>query len=191
MMATSKPVSESEVAGIVRDAAARGTTLEIEGGGTKRAMGRPVACDAVLDVSALSGIVTYEPEELVLIARAGTPLAEIEAALAAKNQILAFEPADWGPLFGAPPNTATLGGIVATDACGSRRVAAGAVRDSLLGCHFVNGAGEINRAGSRVMKNVTGFDMPKLMCGAYGTLGVITEVTFKLAPLPPHAATLC
>ena len=129
----------------------------------------------------------------MLIARAATPLAEIESALAAKQQMLAFEPADWGALFGAPRDSGRgrrWAALWPPIACGPRRVLTGAVRDSLLGCRFVNGAGEIIRAGSRVMKNVTGFDMPKLMCGAFGTLGVMTELTFKLAPRPPHAAAL-
>lgn len=180
---------EAHIAEFVREAVANGSSLEIVGHGTKRAMGRATSAFGVVDVSQMSGIVAYEPEELILIARAGTGVAEIEAVLRAKNQMLAFEPADWGPLFHARANHATLGGIVSADACGPRRVVAGAVRDSLLGCRFVNGRGEVIRAGSRVMKNVTGFDMPKLMCGAWGTLGVITEVTFKLAPRPARAAT--
>jgi glycolate oxidase FAD binding subunit len=182
------PQSEKEIADIVRDAAARATTLEIAGHGTKRGLGRAAPCDETLDVGIPAGIVTYEPEELVLIARAGTPVTQINSVLAGHNQMLGFSAADWGPLYGAPHRRATLGGIVATDACGSRRVFAGGVRDSLLGCRFVNGEGEIIRAGSRVMKNVTGFDVPKLMCGAFGTLGVLTEVTFKLAPKPPRVA---
>jgi glycolate oxidase FAD binding subunit len=149
-----------------------------------------VRADTILDVSALSGILKYEPEELVLTARAGTPIAEIQAVLAEKRQMLAFEPADWGPLFGAEPGRATLGGVVATNACGSRRVKAGAVRDSVIGCRFVNGRGEVIKAGGHVIKNVTGFDLPKLMCGAFGTLGVLTEITLRVSPLPERVATI-
>jgi glycolate oxidase FAD binding subunit len=182
------PHNEAEIADAVRGAADKGTSFEILSGGTKRAYGRPVKADAVLDVSALRGIVKYEPEELVLTARAGTKLTEIEAALAEKNQMLGFEPADWGPLFGAPPRQSTLGGIVATNACGARRVKAGAVRDHVIGCRFVNGKGEIIKAGGHVIKNVTGFDLPKLMCGAFGTLGVLSEITFRVSPLPERVA---
>ena len=185
-----KPTSETEAAEAVRGAAERGSAFEILAGGTKREFGRPVAADAFLDVSALSGILKYEPEELVLTARAATPIADIQAALAEKRQMLAFEPADWGPLFGNEAGRATLGGIVATNACGSRRVKGGAVRDSVIGCRFVNGRGEIVKAGGPVIKNVTGFDVPKLMCGAFGTLGVLTEISLKVGPAPQRAATI-
>jgi glycolate oxidase FAD binding subunit len=174
----------------VREAADRNTSFEIASGGTKRDYGRPVSADSILDVSALSGIVKYEPEELVLRVRAATPIAEIEAVLAEKNQMLGFEPADWGPLFGAGAGRATLGGIVATNASGARRVKAGAVRDHIIGCRFVNGKGEIVKAGGPVIKNVTGFDIPKLMCGAFGTLGVLTEIVMRVSPLPERVAVL-
>jgi glycolate oxidase FAD binding subunit len=179
--------NEAEAAEAVRDFAARGVSLEIVSGGSKRACGRPVEADALLEVSALSGIVSYEPDELVITVRAATKLAEVDAALAAKKQMLAFSPVDWGPLFGGGHGRATLAGIVATNGTGSRRIKAGAVRDHLIGCRFVNGAGEIIRAGGRVVKNVSGFDIPKLMCGAFGTLGVLTELTFRVAPLAERA----
>src|SRR4029078_10514302 len=166
------------------------SSFEIMGAGTKREFGRPVKADAILDVSALSGILKYEPEELVLTARAGTPIAEIQAVLAQKRQMLPFEPADWGPLFDARAGRATLGGVVATNACGSRRVKSGAVRDSVIGCRFVNGRGEAIKAGGDVIKNVTGFDLPKLMCGAFGTLGVLTEITLRVGPLPERVAAI-
>ena len=181
-----KPASETELAEIVREAKA---PFEIVAHGTKRAFGRPVEADAILDTSALSGIVSYEPEELVLSARAATPMTEIESALAAKQQMLAFEPAEWAPLFGAREGS-TLAGIVATNACGPRRVKAGAVRDSVIGCRFVNGRGEAVKAGGHVIKNVTGFDIPKLMAGACGTLGVFTEITLRVVPRPPRVAAL-
>jgi glycolate oxidase FAD binding subunit len=185
-----RPSDEAGVADAVRAAAEKGTALEIVSAGTKRALGCPVSADAMLDTSALSGIVKYEPEELVLTARASTPLADIDAALRAKNQMLGFEPADWGPLFGTSARRATLAGTVAANACGSRRIKAGAVRDAAIGCRFVNGSGEIIQAGGHVIKNVTGFDLPKLMCGAYGTLGVLTELTLRVSPAPERVATL-
>lgn len=184
------PINEAEIADAVREAAEKTASFEIVSGGTKRDYGRPVAADTILDVSALSGIVKYEPEELVLSARAATPIAQIQAVLAEKNQMLGFEPADWGPLFGAGAGRATLGGVVATNACGSRRVKAGAVRDHIIGCRFVNGKGEIVKAGGPVIKNVTGFDIPKLMCGAFGTLGVLTEITLRVSPLPERVAAM-
>jgi glycolate oxidase FAD binding subunit len=122
--------------------------------------------------------------------RAGTPLAEASAALAERKQMLAFSPIDWAALYGAEPDRATLGGIVSANACGSRKVKAGAVRDHLIGCKFVNGAGETIKAGGRVVKNVTGFDLPKIMCGAYGTLGVLTELTFRVVPALPRAPSI-
>jgi glycolate oxidase FAD binding subunit len=160
------PQNEAEAGDAVRHAGEKGASLEIVSGWTKRDFGRPTRADAILDVAAISGILKYEPEELVLTVLAGTPVVEIEAALAAKKQMLGFSPADWGPLFGAPEGRATLAGIVATNACGSRKVKAGAVRDHVIGCRFVNGSGEAIKAGGRVIKNVTGFDLPKLMCGA-------------------------
>ena len=184
------PKDEAETAAAVREAAATGTRIEIVGHGTKRGYGRPVEADTVLDTSALTGIVKYEPEELVISARAGTPMAELEAALAEKHQMLGFEPADWGPLFGAESGRATLGGVIGANASGSRRVKAGAVRDHIIGCRFVNGGGEAIKAGGNVIKNVTGFDVSRLMCGAFGTLGVLTEVTFRVVPAPARVAAL-
>jgi glycolate oxidase FAD binding subunit len=184
------PTNEAEIADAVRDAAQRSASFEIVSGGTKRDLGRVMNAGATLDVTAISGILKYEPEELVLTVRAGTPVAEIEALLAEKKQILGFAPADWGPLFGASEGRATLAGIVATNACGSRKVKAGAVRDHVIGCRFVNGSGEAIKAGGRVIKNVTGFDLPKLMCGAFGTLGVLTELTMRLSPAPERVAGL-
>jgi glycolate oxidase FAD binding subunit len=182
-----KPQTESEIAEIVREAKG---PFEIASHGTKRAFGRPVAAETILDVGALSGIMNYEPEELVLTACAATPMADIEMALSAKNQMLAFEPADWGPLFDAPEGQATPAGVVATNACGSRRVKAGAVRDSVIGCRFVNGSGEAIKAGGRVIKNVTGFDIAKLMAGAMGTLGAMTEITLRVVPKPERIAAI-
>jgi glycolate oxidase FAD binding subunit len=184
-MATLSVSSEVDVVEVVRDARESRRTLEIIGHGTKRGYGRPVTCDDVLDLSGLSGIVNYEPDEMIITARAGTPIAEIEAALAENNQRLGFEPADWGPLFGAPANSATIGGVLSASCDGSATVRYGRCRDHLLGFRAVNGFGEAYKGGGKVVKNVTGFDLPKLFCGAMGTLGPLTEVTLRVFPKSP------
>ncbi|HET8698857.1 MAG TPA: FAD-binding protein [Gammaproteobacteria bacterium] len=163
--------------------------LEVVGGGSKRAIGRPVDGD-VLDLRALTGIVTYEPAELVLTARAATPLAKVERALAAAGQRLAFEPPRLATLLGEPAEP-TLGGVLAANLAGSRRVSAGAARDHFLGCTAVTGRGELVRAGGKVVKNVTGYDVPKVLAGSWGTLAVLTEVTVRVAPAPETETTLC
>jgi glycolate oxidase FAD binding subunit len=168
---------------------AEGDTLEIVAGGTKRALGRPMKTDHVLDVSRLAGIVEYEAAELVLTAQPGEPLALINAELAKKRQMLAFEPPDWRALLGAEGEQ-TLGGVIACNLAGSRRVRAGSARDYILGFSAVNGFGEIWKAGGKVVKNVTGYDMCKLQAGAYGTLSALTEVTIKVMPKPETACTV-
>jgi glycolate oxidase FAD binding subunit len=182
--------SEADVVEAVRAARAKKATIEIISGGTKHSYGRPVDAHDVLDVSALAGVVNYEPDELVITARAATTIAEIEDALAPRAQRLGFDPADWGPLFGTGPNAATIGGVLSADACGSARVQYGGARDHLLGYRAVNGLAESYKAGGHVVKNVTGFDLPKLMCGAMGTLGALTEVTLRLVPRAPLSVTL-
>jgi glycolate oxidase FAD binding subunit len=162
--------------------------LAIRGGGTRAGLGHPVA-GAVLDLSRLAGITLYEPGALTLVAKAGTPLAAIEAALAAEGQRLAFEPWQGAALYGGN-GVATIGGAVAVNASGPRRVQAGACRDSLIGLRFVDGLGNIVRNGGRVMKNVTGYDLVKLLAGSHGTLGVLTEVAFKVLPRPEAQTTL-
>lgn len=176
--------NEAEVADAVLAALDDKSPFEIVSGGSKRDYGRPVSAERMLDVSALKGILKYEPEELVFTARAATSLKDIEAALAERKQMLGFEPVDWSALFGGDPARATLAGTVAANACGARRVKAGPVRDHVIGCRFVNGSGEAIKAGGTVIKNVTGFDIPKLMCGAFGTLGVLTELSLRVVPLP-------
>jgi glycolate oxidase FAD binding subunit len=182
--------SEAEIADAVLAALDDKSPFEIVSSGSKRDFGRPVSAERILDVSALKGIIKYEPEELVITAHAATPIKEIEAALAERKQMLGFEPADWCTLFGDDHGRATLAGTVATNACGARRVKAGAVRDHVIGCRFVNGSGEAIKAGGSVIKNVTGFDIPKLMCGAFGTLGVLTELTLRVAPLPARTVSV-
>ncbi len=179
--------TEQDLAKLVR---ARTAPLEIIGHGTKREYGRSAETPDLLDLSALAGIASYEPDELVITAKAATPLAEIEAAIAERRQRLGFDPADWGPLFGASENAATVAGALCADTSGSARVRYGAARDHLLGYRAVNGFGEIYKAGGRVVKNVTGFDLPKLVCGAMGTLCALTEVTLRLVPAAPAGATI-
>jgi glycolate oxidase FAD binding subunit len=182
--------NEAAAADAVRACAARGSSLEIVSGASKRKFGRPVRADAIVDTSPIAGIMSYEPDELIITLRAATTLTEVTAVLSEKRQMLAFSPVNWGPIFGEAAGRATLAGIVATNGAGSRRFKAGGVRDHLIGCRFVNGSGEIIRAGGRVVKNVTGFDIPKLMCGAFGTLGVLTELTFRVVPAPERAPSL-
>jgi glycolate oxidase FAD binding subunit len=178
------------VADAIAWANAGGKQLAIEGAGTKAAIGNPIEADLVVSTAALGGIVSYEPSELTLTARPGTPLAEIEAVLAQSGQHLAFEPMDHGPLLGGEAGGATLGGVIGAAAAGPRRIRAGSVRDHLLGFSAVSGRGEMFKAGGKVVKNVTGYDLSKLMAGAWGTLAVLTEVTAKVLPRPPEAATL-
>jgi glycolate oxidase FAD binding subunit len=165
-------------------------SLELVGGASKREFGRPVNTGQLLELSGISGISLYEPEELVLTAGAGTRLSEIQAALDAKQQMLAFEPPDLGPLYGRPGGESTLGGLLACNLAGPRRVKAGSARDHFLGCVAVNGLGEIFKTGGRVVKNVTGYDLCKLLAGSFGTLAAIAEVTLKVLPAPEHVSTL-
>ena len=166
----------------VRQAAAQGRTLRLRGGGSKDFWGQSLTGE-VLDTRAYQGIVSYEPSELVVTARCGTPLAELEATLAEKGQCLAFEP----PHFG---EGATVGGMVAAGLSGPARATAGAVRDYVLGARFINGLGEHLTFGGQVMKNVAGYDVSRLMAGSWGTLGLITEVSLKVLPVAPAEATL-
>ena len=190
MAETWKPETNEQVVEAVAWAAAEETPLEVLGRGSKRTLGRPVQASRNLDLSALTGITLYEPEELVLSARAGTPLAEIEAALAEKRQQLAFEPADLGTLLGGAPGGGSIGGMLACNLAGPRRIKAGAARDHFLGVNAVSGRGEAFKSGGRVVKNVTGYDLCKLLAGAYGTLAVMTDVTVKVLPAPEMTRTV-
>lgn len=183
------PTSEAGVAELVRAAHAAREPLAVEGNGTKRGMLRPVQAARTLSTRALAGITLYRPTELVISARAGTPIPEIEATLAAKGQHLIAEPPDLAWLWGAD-RPSTLGGVVGANLSGPRRIAWGATRDHVLGVRFVSGEGEIFRSGGRVLKNVTGLDLAKLLTGAHGTLGILTEVTLKVLPAPEATATL-
>jgi glycolate oxidase FAD binding subunit len=177
-----KPRDHAEVEEAIRWALSGVKTLEVIGRGSKRGIGRAAQWDATLDLSGLSGITLCEPAELVLSAKAGTPLAEIEAAVAANDQELAFEPMDYGPLLGGAPGTGTVGGALAANLSGPRRIKAGAARDHFLGTSAVSGRGETFKAGGRVVKNVTGYDLCKLLAGSWGTLAALTEVTIKTLP---------
>jgi glycolate oxidase FAD binding subunit len=189
-----KVTNESQVVEFVRQARAEKKPFEIVAGGTRRHVGAPVPVLPQLDVSALSGIVNYEPEELLCTVAPATPLPEVEQLLAGRGQRLGFDPADWSALHGPTSNnqagTPTIGGAVSVDAFGPGRLLRGPARDSLLAYRGVNGLGETIRGGAKVVKNVTGFDLPKLMCGAFGTLSVLTELTFRVYPRPARAAVL-
>jgi glycolate oxidase FAD binding subunit len=177
-----KAASEAELADLIRGA---GGPLAVRGGGTR---GVEVAGEAV-EAGGLSGVRLYEPGALTLVVGAGTALAEVEALLAAEGQRLAFEPADWCGVLGTSGAT-TIGGVAAANVSGPRRVQAGAARDALLGVRFVDGTGAVVANGGRVMKNVTGYDLVRLMAGSWGTLGVLTEVALKVLPAPETEATL-
>lgn len=183
-----EPLSEEAAARLVQVAALSKTPLVIRGGGTRDLHAVPEGAD-VLSTRGLSGIVAYNPAEMTMTARAGTPLEVVEAALAEKRQMLAFEPCDLRGALGSS-GIPTIGGVFATNASGPRRFVAGAARDSLLGVRFVNGRGEVVKAGGRVMKNVTGLDLVKLLAGSHGALALMTEVTFRLLPVPETATTI-
>jgi glycolate oxidase FAD binding subunit len=185
-----KPRDAKDVEAAVQWALAEGKALELVGHGSKRAIGRPAQTDLTLDLSALAGVTLYEPEELVLSAKAGTPLAEIEALVAAQGQQLAFEPMDYAPILGGIAGRGTIGGALAANLSGPRRIKAGAARDHFLGLSAVSGRGETFKSGGRVVKNVTGYDLCKLIAGSWGTLAAMTEVTIKVLPGPETEETV-
>jgi glycolate oxidase FAD binding subunit len=190
MAGTIKPRDAKELRQAVEWALNDSQTLDVRGQGSKLALGKPMTCDQVLDLSGLSGIVDYAPEELVVTLRAGTPMREVEALLAQRNQMLAFEPPDLGPLLGREAGQGTLVGAVMGNLAGPRRLSAGAARDHLLGFSGVNGRGEAFKSGGKVMKNVTGYDLSKLLTGSWGTLAVLDEVSVKVLPAPDQTRTL-
>jgi len=185
-----KPRDGKDVEDAMRWALAGDKALELVGRGSKRALGRPSQTDLTLDLSGLAGVTLYEPAELVLSARAGTPLAEIEKLLADNNQQLGFEPMDYGPLLGGEAGKGSIGGVIAANLSGPRRVKAGAARDHFLGVTAVTGRAETIKSGGRVVKNVTGYDLCKLFAGSFGTLGAMTDVTVKVVPAPETEATV-
>jgi glycolate oxidase FAD binding subunit len=184
-----RPDSAHALKDVVAGALADGTPLRVLGSGSKASYGRPLDLPC-LRVDGLAGIGSYEPEELVMTAAAGTPMAEIEARLADNRQQLAFEPADYGALLGGEPGRGTIGGVLACNLSGPRRIKVGAARDHFLGVQAVTGRGELIKAGGRVVKNVTGYDLCKLLAGSFGTLAVMTEVSIKVLPAAEEALTL-
>ncbi len=185
-----RPTDERGLAQVIIEAGETGRSIEVLGSGSKRGVGRPVAATAPITVRNFRGLTLYEPGEMVIGARAGTPLAAIEAELAKHNQQLAFEPIDPGPMLGEAAGQGTLGGVVATNLSGARRIQAGAARDHVLGLRAVNGRGEAFKWGGRVMKNVTGYDLARTLSGSWGTLAVFTELTFKVVPKAEETRTL-
>ena len=177
-----RPGAANELREVIAAALASESPLEVMGRGTKRTLGRPPEIEAAVRLDRLAGIGLYEPEELVMSAGCGTPLAEIEALLAGNRQQLAFEPLDYGALLGGEPGRATIGGVFACNLSGPRRIKTGAARDHLLGVQAVTGRGDLIKSGGRVVKNVTGYDLSKLLAGSFGTLAIMTELTFKVMP---------
>lgn len=185
-----KPENAEQVKDAIAWAVSNKTPMELVGAGTKRGMGRPSQTDQTLSLEGLSGILAYEPEELIVTVLPGTTMAELEAALAEKNQMLAFEPMDMHQLYGGEKGAGTVGGMVACNLSGPRRIKAGAARDHLLGFSAVSGRGEIFKAGAKVVKNVTGYDLSKLVTGSFGTLVALTELTLKVLPAPEKTRTV-
>jgi glycolate oxidase FAD binding subunit len=185
-----RPVDEREFSRVLAEASSTGTPIEIMGGGSKQRIGRPMQTAANVSSRALRGITLYEPNEMVMAARAGTPVAQIEDALVERGQMLAFEPVELGLLAGGEEKQATIAGVFATNISGARRISTGAARDHLLGLRGVNGRGDIFKSGGRVMKNVTGVDLCRGIAGSWGTLAIMTEVTFKVLPAPEDTGTI-
>lgn len=185
-----RPAAEWELQSMIAKLVSQKRSVEIVGHGALRNAGRAVKSSAVMSTAGLKGVTLYEPTEIVMSARAGTPVYEIESILAARGQMLPFEPIDLGPATGAPGGALSIGGVFATNFSGARRIAVGSARDHLLGVRAVNGRGELFKSGGRVMKNVTGLDVARGLAGSWGTLAVLTEVTFKVAPLPQTMLTL-
>jgi glycolate oxidase FAD binding subunit len=187
---TYRPANESELQSIVQTLARDRVPTEVVGAGSKRAIGRTSAVPTAIAMTGLNGISLYEPTELVMSAGAGTSLAKIEATLADRGQMLAFEPMELGPATGGASGLQTIGGVFATNFSGARRISHGAARDHLLGVRAVNGRGEVFKSGGRVLKNVTGYDVARALTGSWGTLAVFSEVTFKVLPRPRQTETL-
>src|SRR5688572_28032118 len=185
-----RPVDEREFSRLLAEATATTTPLALVGGGSKEKVGRPMQTAATVTTRGLRGITLYEPSEMVMSARAGTGLGQIEDALASRGQMLAFEPVDLAGVVGGNAEESTIGGVFATNMSGARRVRAGAARDHILGIKAVNGRGDIFKCGGRVMKNVTGYDLCRGLSGSWGTLAAMCEVTFKVQPIPEEGATL-
>lgn len=187
---TLKPESPEQVLEALKWASGEGVSLNVQGCGSKQALGRVSEGEKTLDLSSLSGMIEYSPGELVLTAKAATPMAEIEKAVAEQGQQLNFEPPDFGPLLGLEAGQGSIGGMIACNLAGARRIKTGAARDHFLGFHGISGRGEVFKSGGKVVKNVTGFDLSKLIAGSYGTLAVMTEATLKVLPAPEKTRTV-
>lgn len=185
-----RPAADWELKSIISQLGADRIPLEVIGAGTKRTVGHPVTAGVVVSTASLRGITLYEPTELVMSARAGTPVSQIEVELASRGQMLPFEPQDYGAALGSQAGLQTIGAVFSMNNSGSRRISVGSARDHLLGVRGINGRAEQFKAGGRVMKNVTGYDVARGLTGSWGTLAVLTEVTFKVAPLPDDILTL-
>jgi glycolate oxidase FAD binding subunit len=186
---TLKVRDAKDVEQVVRAAIASEQPLEIVGHGSKRLVGQPMATNALLELSALNAVTAYEPNELIITVQAGAPLADVQSLIDSKNQQFAFEPVDLSALLGVS-GAGTIGGMIGTGLAGPRRIKAGGARDHLLGAHAVSGFGDSFKTGGRVVKNVTGYDLCKLLAGSWGTLAVMTEVTLKVMPKPESERTL-
>jgi glycolate oxidase FAD binding subunit len=186
---TLKVRDAKDVEQVVRAALASEQPLEIIGGGSKRAIGQPMATNALLDLSSLNAVTAYEPNELIITVQAGAPLGDVKSLIDSKNQQFAFEPMNTSQLLGTP-DIGTIGGMIGAGLAGPRRIKAGGARDHLLGAHAVSGFGDSFKAGGRVVKNVTGYDLCKLLAGSWGTLAVMTEVTLKVMPRAESERTL-
>ena len=187
---TLKVRDAQDVEQVVRAALASEQPLEVIGHGTKRLIGAPMATNALLDLSALNAVTAYEPNELIITVQAGAPLNDVKSLIDSKNQQFAFEPVDTSRLMGTAADRGTIGGMIGAGLAGPRRIRDGGVRDHLLGAHAVSGFGDSFKAGGRVVKNVTGYDLCKLLAGSWGTLAVMTEVTLKVMPRPESTRTL-
>ncbi len=185
-----KPNNEEEVSLIVKDLYKKNLPTEIIGSNSKNFIGNKLQCAKVLDLSKLSGIVEYLPEELYIKVKACTPIVEIEEILKKSNQQLAFEPIDFGYINSSKSNKGTAAGYLSCNFSGSRRFKSGSVRDHILGFRGVNGKGDIIKSGGTVVKNVTGYDLSKLITGSFGTLIALTELTFKVLPMKNSSGTL-
>jgi len=184
------PQNEREVATLIRKFYKSNIPIELIGSGSKRKIGKTLQCAKTLNLSKLNGIIEYLPEELYIKVKAGTSIKAIEQELKKNNQQLVFEPIDFGYFLNGESDYGTAAGQVACNISGSRRFKVGSVRDHVLGFRGVNGRGEIIKSGGVVVKNVTGYDLSKLICGSYGTLVALTEITFKVLPLPEESKTL-
>lgn len=185
-----KPATEWELKSMISALSERQIPVEIIGAGTKREVGRPMSATVAISTGGMRGISLYEPSELVMSVRAGTPASQVEVELASRGQMLPFEPIDLGPTLGTSAGQQTIGAVFAGNISGPRRIAGGAARDYLIGIRAVSGRAEAFKSGGRVVKNVTGYDVARGLAGSWGTLAVLTEVTFKVLPLPDDVATL-